>query len=244
MLELDVATIDRMTFDACMSGSFQVCRATEQPGVDEPRRAAGSSGTGFFVTPEVLVTNHHVIEGCHDIRIGTQRHPAELIAQDNRLDLAALRSIRYTSEHARFRQGRTVSLGETAVVVGYPLSGILTSVNVTSGNVSSLTGLHNDTRVFQLTAPIQPGNSGGPVLDDKGGVIGVVVAKLNELYAARASGSLPQNVNFAIQPSVVATFLEGPGIPYSLADAERMVMPVRTISAEATEYTVNVVCAQ
>jgi S1-C subfamily serine protease len=83
---------------------------------------------------------------------------------------------------------------------------------MTMGNVSSLAGLNEDTRSFQFTAPVQPGNSGGPVVDAAGNVVGIVTSKLSPLWTARNVGDLPQNVNFALRVSILRDFLESRGL--------------------------------
>ena len=94
--------------------------------------------------------------------------------------------------------------GEQIVIYGFPLAGALASTgNLATGIVSALAGLGDDTSKLQISAPIQPGNSGGPVLDQSGHVIGVVVSKLNAIKAASITGDIPQNVNFAIKTGVV-----------------------------------------
>ncbi len=75
-------------------------------------------------------------------------------------------------------------------------------LNVTTGVVSALAGPGNNRRLIQITAPIQPGNSGGPVLDQSGHVVGVVVARLDALKLVQRTGRLPQNVNFAISEGI------------------------------------------
>lgn len=91
-------------------------------------------------------------------------------------------------------------LGDDLLVFGYPLLGILsTSGNLTRGYLTAMTGLRDDERYMQISAPVQPGNSGGPVLDMGGDVIGVVTYKLDALMTMKAIGDLPQNVNFALK---------------------------------------------
>ena len=91
------------------------------------------------------------------------------------------------SDHPR------LALGQSVVAVGYPLQGLLaSSLNVTSGTVSALAGLGDDSRHVQITAPVQPGNSGGPLFDQGGNVIGVVTSKLNVLAIAAAVGDVPR----------------------------------------------------
>src|SRR4029077_3309512 len=89
--------------------------------------------------------------------------------------------------------------------------------NVTTGDVSSLAGIGNDSRYLQITAPVQPGNSGGPLFDAAGNVIGVVSAKLDSIKLAGLTGDIPENVNFALNVSVVRGFLEARGISYQTA---------------------------
>ena len=103
-------------------------------------------------------------------------------------------------------------------MTGFPLHGLLTSgINVTKGIVSALAGPGDDRRIFQITAPVQPGNSGGPVLDASGNVVGVVVARLDAIKLARRTGRLPQNVNFAISEGTVRAFLDAHDVPYETA---------------------------
>src|SRR6185295_986528 len=106
------------------------------------------------------------------------------------------------------RGGRGARLGESVVAVGFPLSGLLSSDPiVTTGSISALSGLNNDRRAIQISAPIQPGNSGGPLLGENGSVVGIVMAKLNALKMVQATGDIPQNVNFAISVGIVQPFL-------------------------------------
>src|SRR5439155_21695916 len=100
--------------------------------------------------------------------------------------------------------GRAVRQGDGIVAVGFPLRGLLASgPNVTTGTISALAGLGDDSRYLQITAPVQPGSSGGPLLDQSGNVVGVVVGKLDALRVAQAIGDIPQNVNFAINAAVI-----------------------------------------
>src|SRR4030095_16468642 len=169
-----------------------------------------SSGTAFSVAPETLVTNHHVIAGCQsvDVIAADGRRTGSIVDADKRIDLALLRVSGIKGEVARIRSPRTVRLGEPVMVFGFPLTGALSSGgNFTSGLVSALRGLKDAAGELQITAPVQPGNSGGPLMDASGLVIGVVQAKLDAIRTARAIGDIPQNVNFAISLEVLADFL-------------------------------------
>ncbi len=170
-----------------------------------------STGTAFAVAPGLLITNHHVIDGCSSVDIIALdgRRSGTLVDADAQIDLALLRVTGIKGATARLRSPRHVRLGESVMLFGFPLAGSLTSGgNFTAGLVSGLRALRDAAGEIQITAPVQPGNSGGPVMDASGLVIGVVQAKLDALRSAIATGDIPQNVNFAISLDVLADFLE------------------------------------
>ncbi|MGA8027639.1 MAG: serine protease [Bryobacteraceae bacterium] len=177
-----------------------------------------ASGTGFAVSPEGhVLTNAHVVSGCSRVtaRIGGLELSAQTVSLDFQNDLALLRISGTFSVVLPLREGARVQLGETVVAFGYPLQGVIsTSLNMTTGNISALAGLGDDARSLQFTAPIQPGNSGGPLVDASGNVVGIVTSKLSPLWAAKNIGDVPQNVNFALKASVIRDFLESRGIGY------------------------------
>jgi S1-C subfamily serine protease len=170
-------------------------------------------GTGFFVSADgKVLTNAHVVRDCRIIRVrGPERvESAQLIARDEANDLAQISIDKTPSQFAKWRG--TVRQGEDIAVYGFPLAGLLASGgNITIGNITALAGIGDDTRLFQISAPLQPGNSGGPVLDRGGSVVGVVVSKLDALRAASALNDIPQNVNFAIKGNVALSFLDAHG---------------------------------
>ena len=107
----------------------------------------------------------------------------------------------------------------SVVAVGFPLPGLLASeANVTTGIVSALAGIGDDTRFLQMTVPVQPGNSGGPLLDLEGRVVGVVVGKLDAVKVASVTGDIPQNVNFAIKAGVLRSFLDASAVGLARRD--------------------------
>ena len=184
----------------------------------------GSSGTGFFVSAEGhVVTNSHVVEGCSNIQL-ISGLSARVLARDTANDLALLKGDLKPGRAATLRVG--VKIGEGIGAFGYPLVGLLsTSGNFTVGNISAVTGLGDDSRYLQISAPIQPGNSGGPVLDQSGNVVGVVVSKLDVIKIAAAIDDVPQNVNFAIKSTVLTNFLDASGISYSTAGPQQSLQP-------------------
>jgi len=171
-----------------------------------------SSGTGFVAAPGRIVTNNHVVEGCGRMMARNARNvkqQATVLATDPQRDLALLSLPDDFGPPLAFRDAPAVRRGETVVTYGFPLTGLLSSgPSLTAGDVSALTGLRDNPRNYTITAPVQPGNSGGPLLDSQGSVIGVVVTKLNAARVAQMTGGdIPQNVNFAVKGSEVLNFL-------------------------------------
>ena len=198
------------------------------PVLPQPERHRASSGTGIYVTADGhLITNAHVVRDCSDIQVETGLgtfEVAKLLAKDTANDLALLKISFKPKSIAALRS--TVRLGENVEAFGYPLSEILaTSGNFTTGNVTALAGLGDDGRFFQISAPVQPGNSGGPLLDENGNLIGVVSSKLNFLSEIKDAGDIPQNVNFAIKASVVTTFLQDNGVNFQSGNASEPMKP-------------------
>ena len=145
---------------------------------------------------------------------------------------------------ARFRIGALPRIGEKVVVYGFLLAGFLASSgNLVTGNLSALAGVRNDPRHYQITAPVQPGNSGGPLLDESGRVIGAIVSKLNAARVAKAVGDIPQNVNFAIKGSTAFSFLEANGVAPDF-EMETAKKTTPSIAKEAQEFTVQIVCSK
>jgi len=197
------------------------------------------SGTGFFVAPNRVVTNNHVVSGCtKDIQV---RYPerasytATISGQDATNDLVLLHTEMPHLSVASFRFQPL--LGEPVATYGFPYSGVL-SPNFTSGNIAALSGPKDDTRFLQTSTPIQPGNSGGPLLDMSGRVIGVIVAQLNAI-----GKSVPQNVNFAIQPSMVINFLSVKGVTPNLDNSSTGAQrPPSEVADMAKKFTVQIYC--
>jgi S1-C subfamily serine protease len=128
--------------------------------------------------------------------------------------------------------------------LGYPLSGLLaSSANLSVGNVSALAGLGDDPSYLQISAPVQPGNSGGPLLDASGHLVGIVTAKLNAARVARVTGDIPQNVNFAIKAKAARTFLDSKGIAYRTLRSEQQLSPA-DVGEAARPFTVHIKCQQ
>lgn len=182
-----------------------------------PAEAASvnSQGSGFVIAPDgQVLSNAHVVSGCGSVvvSIGGLQVPAAIVSVDKANDIALLKVSDPPKTFLALRDGK-VKLGEPVVTLGYPLQGVVsTSLHLTSGNISSLSGLSDDSRYLQFTAPVQPGSSGGPLLDASGNVVGMVTMKLSTSYAMNNFGDVPQNINFAVKASVIREFLESQGI--------------------------------
>jgi hypothetical protein len=192
------------------------------PGVRRPEPQQVSSGTGFVVAPRQIMTNHHVAEGCRAMsaRLPDGREiPAAVIAADRERDLALLRTEADPGPVLAFRRAAEVRRGENVITYGFPLAGLLSSgPTLTTGSVSALAGLGDNPRQIQISAPVQQGNSGGPLLDMRGLVVGVIVAKLNAQRIAEATGDIPQNVNFAVKHTEAVDFMREHGVQPLLED--------------------------
>src|ERR1039458_7438606 len=185
-----------------------------EPGVQSAGKR--KCGSGFFLTADgYFATNFHVIRNAASIHISTfhDNHQAELVATDEEHDLAILKLDGKFSS-LTIATSENVHLGEPVFTVGFPnpdLQGL--APKLTSGEISSLSGVHDDPSAFQISVPVQPGNSGGPLVMETGIVVGVVVARLHDSNTLEHTGSLPQNVNYAIKSDHLLKLLHSvPGL--------------------------------
>jgi S1-C subfamily serine protease len=170
-----------------------------------------ATGTGFFITDDgYLISNYHVVKDATQVRLLTSAGliDTRVIQVDAANDLALLKA------DGRFAplpvtSSRLVELGSTVATVGFPDIGLQGfAPKFARGEIASLSGAADDARYFQISVPVQPGSSGGALVDEHGNVVGVVSAKLDEATALAASGALPENVNYAVKSSFLLSFLE------------------------------------
>lgn len=222
-----------------------VTKATEEPNATPKSEHEESSGTGFLVSMDgAVITNAHVVENCGAIHVTASQGAtadAKIVARDVRNDLALLGTGLSVKKAAAFRT--SIRLGEPVEAFGYPLADLLArSGNFTLGNVSALVGIGEDSRYLQISVPVQPGNSGGPLLDQSGNLVGVVSAKLNALKMMLATnGDIPQNVNFAIKASIVTSFMESNSAAYSTGSATQSIPPA-DLADQAKAMSVFIEC--
>ncbi len=167
-------------------------------------------GTGWFISPNLLVTCAHVIGDYEDISFKTEngkRVPCRVVAKDEFEDLVVLKAMQPTKTYLRI--GEDAGLATEVFTLGYPNPDVMgTTIKYTTGVISATTGLQGDPLEYQFTAPVQPGNSGGPLFDSSGKVVGVVVSRLESVVVETLTESKVQNVNFAIKISALRNLLK------------------------------------
>ena len=230
-----------------------------------PPPKSGTTGSGFFVSKlGHILTNEHVIRECGSVTVGDNANKqvaASVLETDKRNDLALLRisSTQMASVETKslisklglklvplasegLFKSDDVELGEDVLVAGYPYGELFSnSIKVTKGIVSSNKGMGDDSGQFQMDAAVQPGNSGGPIYDENGNIVGVVISQLDKRKVEKVIGSLPENVNFGIKASTVRQFLTSAGLPTKWSNrTERK--STKELAQIAKNQTVMVVC--
>jgi S1-C subfamily serine protease len=179
---------------------------------EDDRPPLVSSGTGFFVTADAMVTAAHVVRNCARVTLedGT---PVTLIAEDPRRDLAVLRVGAASPSWLRLQKDTLPRLGQTVAAVGFPFYGLAgEEIVLTTGNISSILDAEAAADRIMISAPVQPGNSGGPLLSAEGEVVGMVAARADDAFFLEMTGTMPQDMNFAIRLGALRAFLEGAGV--------------------------------
>jgi len=209
---------------------------TPQPPAEQSPQSG--TGSGFFVSKlGHVITNAHVVKDCNTVTVGDNANkqvPAEVVNTDRSNDLALLKlsTLEMASAESKsliqklsivvvplaskgLLRSEDVRLGERVLVAGYPFGDVFSStIKVTTGVVSSIRGAGDNSGQFQLDAAVQPGNSGGPIYDSSGNIVGVVISQLNK----KIFGSHVENVNFGIKASTVRQFLVSSGLSSKKAE--------------------------
>ena len=177
-----------------------------------PAGPAAKTGTGFFVTAEGhLLTSYHLIANAKriEVRTGAAKHIARVVKIDPANGLALLH-IKARSTPLRLGISRAIALGEPVFTIGFPNTGVKgIEPRLTDGKVNRLLGAQDDARFYQVSLLVQPGNSGGALVNDAGLAIGMVTLRLDDLKTLKLTGSLPGNANHALKSTQLATFLAG-----------------------------------
>ena len=203
------------------------------------------TGTGFLITQNgYLVTNYHVVKDCSQVRVQTAMEvlDAVLIRADAASDLALLK-VTGTFDVLPVVSSRNSRLGSTVATVGFPNVGLQGfEPKLSKGDISSLAGIQDDVKQFQISVPVQPGNSGGALVDERGNVVGVVSAQLSQKAALESTGTLAQSVNYAIKSSYLLSFLEAvPEVSGGLLDAKTNDQKFEAVVDDVKKATVLII---
>ena len=175
---------------------------------DDNKIVAASSGTGFFITNKGhIVTNHHVIQGCNSVKVSYRgkKHNAQIISNDKMNDLSIIK-VNATVYKVYPVSNSDVKLLQNVIIAGFPLGKRVSSAIKTSkGSVTALAGYGDNYSEFQTDAALNQGNSGGPIIDEKGNVVGVAVANYGKKEGV-------ESFNFGIKSSTLKTFVNSNGI--------------------------------
>ncbi len=182
-------------------------------------------GSGFFVTSDgYLLTNFHVVKDANrvEVKYKTNVLQAKVVEKDPVNDLALLKVTGTDFAPLAISHKDSAALGDEVFTIGFPnidMQGV--EPKFTDGKISSLAGMRDDPSEYQISVPVQPGNSGGPLCDASGEVVGIVVARLNDMAAFRESGAVPQNVNYAVKSKHALRLLQ------SVKGLDALLMPAK-----------------
>ena len=246
-----VSKVKEKGLDATAATDFtapkQVAAKDESGGPPKAGKTGGYSGTGFVIDASGhIITNHHVIEGCVGDIKGNLTSGAttvlRVVSKDPANDMALLQGPADIFKSFAKIRDRSIRSGDSVTAIGFPFRGLLSSdFTVTTGIVSSLSGIKNDSRYLQISAPVQPGNSGGPLIDSGGHVVGIVSEKINALGVLRVTGAIPENINFALKPGAIRDFLDNSVVAYETA-APGAELKTSEIADAARAWTLLITC--
>ena len=219
----------------------------DQPKLGTQKEIPVSVGTGFFISDTgLIITAYHVVENAKAIEITTSsglKIPAQYVRGSKPNDVALLQ-IPATSRPVESRpwipfvSSRSVDIGTDVFTMGFPMEGVLgRQIKFTDGSISSMSGISDDQSRMQITVPIQPGNSGGPVVTEEGFVIGVVTSTAAVIPFMRETGALPQNVNWAIKSDYAMLLLDA-------APKSKVPIPKSEAIKQTKAATCLIVCTQ
>lgn len=176
----------------------------------------GQFGTGFAISPKgYLVTCHHVVKDAERVLVhsGGFHHEASVIALDPRNDIAILKIPSWSGPHLALAPASEVTYASPVIAAGFPDPTVLgINPKISTGIVNALTGVRDDPRYVQISANVQPGNSGGPLISQSGRVVAIVAAGLNSMDRMTHGGYLPQTVNYAIKSDLILPLLKNASI--------------------------------
>ena len=202
-----------------------------------------ASGTGFYVSNEGhIITNHHVINGCSEIKVHAdgKSTTATILAKDASNDLALLKISNRPPHVFAFSNENPYPL-QNIIVAGFPFGdAVSSSLKFTTGVISSLAGIGNNYSQMQIDAALQPGNSGGPIIDELGNIVGIAVAKLDVDKVYEDFGVIPENTNFGIKGSIAKILLQSFNVPLKAPNTKEL--PKSELSKITTKGTLHLSC--
>jgi S1-C subfamily serine protease len=202
--------IATLAHSKCMSGNFAILRGRKA----DARASGGRSGTGWFAARGVVVTSLHVVDGATRITLFHSdggESEAQLASSDAEHDIAVLSTERRDTPGLPVR-GEGQALGAAVFTIGFPHAGLMgVKPKLSNGVISSTAGIQDDPSSYQISLPVQAGNSGGPLLDMNGAVVGMISSKLRAGHMLERTGDLTENVNYAVKSSHIAAALRGIG---------------------------------
>jgi len=214
------------------------------------RITRSGSGTGFLLSNDgFIATNYHVVLNSNDITVtfpnSLKEYKATVQIKDTNSDIAVLKLENFDYNEISLEdipysyiKSKDIKVGESIIAIGYPFGTMLDDqLKVTDGIISSKTGIEGDARLLQITAPIQPGNSGGPLFNDDGNIIGIVSSTLNPNFTIQNNDYIPQNVNFAIKIEYLTNLLDMLNIEYNVDSTQiKYVNDIESIVEEYAKY--------
>ena len=235
------------------------------PPKKSPQHKVGSTGSGFSVSKlGHILTNKHVVRQCGSVMVGDNTNnkvSASVLGKDKRNDLALLRisSTKMASAETKslisklnvqklglklvplasdgLMRSDDIELCERVLVAGFPYGELYSNtIKVTGVMVSAGKGMGDDSAEFQMDAALQPDNSGRPIYDENGNIVGVVISQLDKRKVEKVIRSLSENVNFGIKASTVRQFLTSAGLPNKWSNRKKRK------STKAKNQTMMVVC--
>lgn len=210
------------------------------------RRRLTGTGSGFYVGRDgEILTNDHVVSHCSLLTATADddsKHSAMLVATSPSVDIALLRTARRPPAVARFSTAPQASNGEQLAVIGYPAYGLPTRLSsVTPAQTDPLTLATPDGKVF-FQGEIRHGNSGSPLLDDAGNVVGLVDAMIDTPKLYHATGRMIPATGIAISHAAVLRFLARKGVMPLFAEGPHVALSTEALHAMSRDFVVQIGC--
>jgi S1-C subfamily serine protease len=202
-------------------------KAEPRPPSKVPEQTATKSayGTGFPINDDgVILTSYHVVKGAKTIDVQFQDGtvcPAKVLKQSPNIDIAILKIDKPTPDYLVMDSQPEIGVGDRVFTIGFPVEYLLgQEPKFTDGAISALSGIKGEATFLQITVPIHPGNSGGPLLSEDGKAVGVIASTIAFQPFMEYTKAMPQNINYAVSGSFVAPLLSS----YTKDEKEKKVL--------------------